>query len=402
MQRESGINSYRVVLICHFNNELISKKLKVSNGQEFAPWIYEFIKLFSDQKKIELHVISPHSKIYKCKTIRFSNSVTLHFFPNYRLGKVFSKFSQEFNIKSDYVFHRKTIYRKCSKIKPDIIHLFGAENPYYSASGLKLSEKYPIVLTIQGIINHVQENSKYISYKKDLEIRLVKKIVHFGVRDNDMINFIKSNNSSPIFHYHDIPIKEVKKIDNRIKRYDLIFFARIVKTKGIEDYLLLIKLLKEKFKHNIYAAVIGHCEERYENFLKSIIDQYEIKDRIHWIGCMKNIDDIHGIVVQSRIIVLPTYADTIPGTILEGIQLKIPVISYKVGGIPTLNSRRNSILLADKGDVEMLYQHTVTLLENQDFINKLVDNAYYTFQEGWGFSDLKNSIVSMYDQVMNK
>jgi glycosyltransferase involved in cell wall biosynthesis len=401
MHRESGINSYKVVLICHFNNDVISKILKVSNSQEFAPWIYEFIKLFSDEKKIRLHVISPHSKIYKCKTIRFSNSVTLHFFPNYRLGKVFSRFSQEFNIKSDYFFHRKTIYRICSKIKPDIIHLFGAENPYYSASGLGLSEKYPIVLTIQGIINHVLERSKYISYKKDLEIRLVKKIVHFGVRDSEMINFIENNNSSPIFHYHNIPIKEVKKNNYRIKKYDLIFFARIVKTKGIEDYLLLIKLLREKYKKNIYAAVIGHCEQGYENFLRSIIAQYGLQGCIHWIGRMNNIDDIHGIVVQSRIIVLPTYADTIPGTILEGIQLKIPVISYKVGGIPALNNRRNSILLADKGDVEMLYQHTVTLLENQVFLNKLVNNAHVTFQESWGSSLLKNSILSMYDRVIN-
>jgi len=54
---------------------------------------------------------------------------------------------------SDFRLNKNYIKNIIIKINPDIIHLFGAENAYYSSTILQFRNKYPIVITVQGFIS---------------------------------------------------------------------------------------------------------------------------------------------------------------------------------------------------------------------------------------------------------
>ena len=64
--------------------------------------------------------------------------------------------------------------------------------------------------------------------------------------------------------------------------------------------------------------------------------------------------DVFKEAIKAKICVLPTYYDVIPGTIIESMFMKIPVVAYAVGGIPTLNDNVETVRLVDKYDINGL------------------------------------------------
>jgi len=53
-----------IAWICHFTNSEIQHIIKPWNRiNEIAPWITQLAKLFESEKRIELHIISPHEYI---------------------------------------------------------------------------------------------------------------------------------------------------------------------------------------------------------------------------------------------------------------------------------------------------------------------------------------------------
>lgn len=386
------------MVLCHFSNDVITDLLGVNSRREFAPWIYEFILLFANDKNYELNIIAPHSAVWSYRRVVFSESVMFHFIPDYKIRGL-GELNNRINRYVNYSLHRWRICKICDTINPSLIHLFGAENPYYGLAALDLLNKYPVVVTIQGVVNHVREKGVMIDYRKRVEVKIIERVHHFGVRDKDMIEFIQAHNSKAILHHHEIPIKHVKSDIIPEGTYDLIFFARVVKSKGIEDFIEIVKLLSNE-RPSIKAAVIGGGDKIYVDYIIEKIKDLGISENIRWVGVLDTIDQVHRHVVGSRLVVLPTYADTIPGTILESFQLGVPVIAYAVGGIPSLNLSRESIALIEKGDINKLALRSMELLNDDVKRNTLGKNAKETFTERWGSNKLLEQFVGMYSSVL--
>ena len=125
----------KVVWICHFSNDHIQEILQPRRRiDEFAPWISNFIKVLQNKEDIDLHIISPHRWISRYKTFH-ENGITYHFFnpgiPFY--GKNWPFFFP-FDRITNYFFNKRNIAKIVNRIEPEIIHLIGAENSYYSSS----------------------------------------------------------------------------------------------------------------------------------------------------------------------------------------------------------------------------------------------------------------------------
>ena len=64
----------------------------------------------------------------------------------------------------------------------------------------------------------------------------------------------------------------------------------------------------------------------------------------------------------------------------QAMQLELPLVVYKTTGTPTFNRKKECVLIAEKGNVEELAQHMLTLMENPEKAEILKRNAR-EFQE---------------------
>ena len=418
----------RVVLLCHYwSDEMAEMVGRKHYFQELSPWIQETLNGFKNKKDVELHVVAPN---YASNTDLdcTKDGIQFHFYhysPTWLsvlsvpLIKAFVKHLEPYKIAerlANTLTGFKTPARNASRIirniNPDLIHLYGSENPDYAAPALKLKEEYPMLLTAQGYVC-LQPPSRMFLEKKFFEYRLkYERLINNTVKYMTVTRHVSLDdfkvNEMHYFGmceklYYVTAITKVPKVDALVteKKFDLVYYARIDKNKGIEDLIDVISLLKEKGR-TLKTLVMGRGSESYVELLKEIIKNKRLDDIIEFAGFIEKHDDVYKLAAQARLMVLPTHNDGIPNTVREAMFMKLPVLANNVGGIPRFNENRHCIHLVESGDVEGLANGICKMLDDVAYRDELVNNAYQEAHEVYSPDAVYEQTVSAYKDVVEQ
>jgi glycosyltransferase involved in cell wall biosynthesis len=354
----------KVLWICHFSNSTVQAILKPWKPvAQYAPWIGYTVPIFEKMKDIDLYVISPHEYIHGIRQFEL-RGVHYSFFNPYipfwgRHWPVWFKWDGW----TKYRKNKRLVGRIVKQIDPDVIHLQGAENPYYSSTVLQFMGKVPIVVNLQRInLDFLTVNS----YRAKIERSIVKNASTFSIRTKTMKKQIIGYRPDANIYWINYGMPDYKPIPVQ-KEFDVVFFARVCKEKGIEDLIKALGLVREILPQ-VSLMIIGGVGERYKAYLSQMAEVNGVGNIIHWKGYLQSLDLVHREASKARISVLPTYNDIIPGTIIESMQLGLPVVSYKAGSIPELNEEKEIVLLSEIGDIEGLAESMLKLLSDNDLL----------------------------------
>ncbi len=387
----------KVAWICHFYNEEIQSVLHPSvKKAEMAAWIPQFVKLFEKIDTVELHVIAPDSYVVGYKHIKL-RGINYHIFnPDiFIFGyNLLDKF--KFNARIEYLFNKIIIRRIIKKIKPDIIHLFGAENAYYSSSIMQFKKRFPVLISVQGFISKTNMPlNPWLRKRIKIEKQILSGFKHIAYCAKSVANDILKFNPKAVLHFHDYPVPEIKPIKTD-KKFDLVFFARVCKDKGFDDLLQALLILKQSIP-DIQLCVIGESSHYYTQLAIKL----GIGGNIYWAGRLPTLDDVHLLAIHAKISVLPSYYDTIPGTIIESMFMKLPVVAYSTGGIPEINDKEEYITLVNAGDIKTLAEKILWILQNPDVQKEKSESAYKRAIKMFDNSKIPDDILNAYNLVIN-
>ena len=387
----------KVLWICGFSNLQLNNILKPwKKANESAPWITNLIKLFENQNEIELHVV------FKYSHIAFSKNFILNgvYYHAVRIGlplwggNGFKNFRIDYY--SDQYFWKYKTRLIVNKLRPDIIHLHGFENEF-AQTILQFEDEFPVFITIQGYIGKSTVSNKFIEYRKKIEAKIIGSFNYYGIRTKTMETDIKTLNSKAKTYWHQYPFVQIEPL-NKGKIYDIVFFARVTKDKGIGDLLEALSKLRDVGK--IYSLlVIGNGQLE---FYKELASRLNISNQIIWAGFLETQQQVHELVSQSSITVLPTYHDMIPGTIIESLFLKIPVIAYDVGSIHELNSQHNIVELVEKFNIEELAKKIDLFLVNSNLRKERSELGYEKIKSKFSskITEERNNLIEIYENVI--
>lgn len=388
----------KVVWLCHFSNSEIQKHIKPHKEVgEYAPWINNLLPLFENNPEIELHVIVRHKWLSRTRTFKL-RGINYYFIP-YGIpfiGRPWPSFFR-LDLWSNYFLFKQKVKRIVNKINPHIIHLHGAENEFSSAI-TQFHNKYPIFITIQGFVHKSSSNSAVVKKRKGKELEILKKLQHFGIRTQTMGEDVRRINKSAVLHWHSYRQVWPSFIEGATKEYDIVFFARISKEKGIGDLIQVLPIIKQRIEH-VKLCVIGGGKK--EPWLE-MATQLNVQDNIVWLGFLPTQDEVHKYVSKAKVSVLPTYHDIISGTIIESLFLKIPVVAYNVGSIHEVNRDGEVISLVEKGDIEGLASSIIELLQNDKLRHERAESGYRQAKKMFSKEDIqvKHEILTAYKEVI--
>ena len=169
--------------------------------------------------------------------------------------------------------------------------------------------------------------------------------------------------------------------------------------KGIEDAFKALSKVKG-FKPDISMEIIGSTEPSYLISLKQLARDLDIVENIEFKGFIPTQKEMHVEVMKARISILPTYNDTIPGTIVESMLLGLPVISYKTGGVPDINKDGEYIILVEQGDVEGLSKEIIKLLNNNDELISLGGKAKIYASKEFDNTNSADLLIKAYKEII--
>jgi glycosyltransferase involved in cell wall biosynthesis len=395
------MNKIKIVWICHFGNDEIKKIVGSKENIFAAPWISELITLFRNKDEIELTIISPN--YYNNKFEFFNLGKIQVYLYKYRLSMLPAR---AYNFAFNYKTATNSILKIVNDVKPDIIHLHGSENPHYAVSVISLIDKYPILVTIQGFVSlsSIPKNliSRYIRWNRvRIERKINTKASYFTIANEEGLKTLnKFTNTAKIYRDHYPTTKpEVSSTDFPQKKYDIVYYARISKDKGIEDLIEAIKLLK-KARPEIKAIIIGGGNTNYINHIKSLIESYKLNKNVILAGFQVTQQDVFKLAVRASVYVLPTHFDGIPGSIREAMFLKIPVVAYAVGGIPSFNDEEECITLVENQNINALVEKIGLVLDDTIRTNKLVENAYRLITDKYDNNKIYSNLISIYSSIL--
>lgn len=394
------ISRIKVVWLCHFTNSEMQKILNpIKKVNEYAPWIPPYINLVREINNIELHVVAPHEYIKGVKYF-FLQGVHYYFYNAHMpiIGRHWPGFFK-WDYLTNFYSNKRIVKKLINKIKPNLIHLHGAENAYFSSTILQFLGKFPIIFTLQGMISLSTEKKSYqIKKRIKIEKTILSKIQHAFYSTETMKIQMNEFNTKIKFYWNDYPTGLVEKvIDSKI--YDLVFFARITKDKGIGDLIKALAIIKKEIC-DISLCVIGGGKLE---FWKKLAKEENVSENIQWIGFLPTQKEVHQIASKAKISVLPTYHDMIPGTIIESMLLDLPVVAYDVGSIKEINSKEEIVTLVNKNDIKGLANAILILLKNSNLRNDIGNKGLIRAREMFLNKNhqIKSELLLAYQTAIN-
>ncbi len=153
----------------------------------------------------------------------------------------------------------------------------------------------------------------------------------------------------------------------------MVCVGRLCEQKG---QLLLIEAAKKLAHANVDFELVlaGDGEMRPE--IEVLIAQYALQNRVTITGWISS-EAVRQHILNSQVLVLPSFAEGLPVVIMEAMSLKRPVISTYIAGIPELVKDGENGWLCVAGDVEDLTRAMKRALSTPSERLQQMGNAAY-------------------------
>lgn len=279
-------------------------------------------------------------------------------------------------------------YLKARNEEFDIIHSHYSIPQGLAGALIKKAAKKPLVLTVHG------------SDVTGLgSTPIFRPILRWVLRSSDIIIAVSEHLKERLIDLGAAPEK-IKVIHNGVdpaKRSKgsakrIVFVGALVKQKGVDLLLNACKLLEED-KREVELYIVGDGPERKN--LERLASKLGLKN-VTFTGY---VDDLDTVFTTESTLVLPSREEGFGITILEAMARGIPVIASNTGGIPEIISEGVNGLLFEREDVGQLYRSIVTLLEDESFRKKLIDEGLKTVKK-FSWEKMVDEVGTVYEELL--
>lgn len=413
----------KVAWICSFSNAeirdlLLYKKslinrlafrligIDITKVSDSAIWNVNAIKEAEKFSDMELHIICL-TRFLKNKQQDFElRNVHYHFLREensawYRFlfHQLFTRYSSRFHK------NRRAVKNKMIEISPDIVHVMGAENPYYSLSLLDVPSTIPTIIQLQALLDRIKDDpriklgKKSPYYRGGIEKEIIRKADYIGTKVQTFKDYILKE-INPNARFLDITLAMAQDInlEECKKEYDFVYFALNVSKAG-EEALRTFSIIHQRHPE-LTLDIIGGYDDALKERFDAIISGNNLQNAVFLEGRLATHEDVISQIRKARFALLPLKMDFVPNTIREAMANGLPVVTTITDGTPQLNSIRQSVLLSPQDDYEAMADNVDLLLNDSKFANTLRENAALTEKERYSNYDIINDWHKAYYAIL--
>ncbi len=380
-------------------------KLSKPVPTEFAIWNTNGINELKNRPEIELHIVAPLYWISRKGLCYEEEGVFYHFFRNQQGNLFFLVWREIYKLLIGKNYgtpaNRKRILKYVEQIKPDVIHLIGAENSQYAMSIFDFGNNYPVLVQLQTLLNDPDIQTKTSRYKDGAknESKVLKKARYIGSIGNKWRDIIKAKiNNEAISLRTSLAVSEKVSRCQRQTEYDFVYYSFNINKAG--DLAIEAFGLAHKQNPKLTLHMIGGYDDAFKMKLDERIAYYGIQDAVTFEGLLPTHDDVIEHSKKARFALLPIRFDITPSTIREAFSNGLPVITTITSGTPDLNSNGQCVLLSEVGDHQALADNIIRLAEDEKLAETLAENGYKYMEARVSNKQVADTWVEAYKAII--
>jgi N,N'-diacetylbacillosaminyl-diphospho-undecaprenol alpha-1,3-N-acetylgalactosaminyltransferase len=242
------------------------------------------------------------------------------------------------------------LWRIFRREKFDIVHTFTIKPNIYGAFAARLAGTRIVINHVTGLgYVHTENTTKTFLLRLLLSVlyRISFKICHRIIFQNpedfkilksfldpQKVLLIKGTGvDTDYFDRKQADQKQVERLKNELKISNksvvITLIARLLRHKGVEEFIEAAKLLLPRYPDLIFLVVGWKDEGNPSAVTDDFIAQARRQERVVFLGKR---DDIREILAITDIYALPSYREGIPRTVMEAMSMERPVVASDVPG----------------------------------------------------------------------
>ncbi len=282
-------------------------------------------------------------------------------------------FNNNINYKKYYILRKNKFFLLefisfCSllfnilKNKPDIIHLITLKPVIYGSIISRLMNIKGVVISFTGLGYFFTNNrnkkfffSNYL-FSKLLRIGLSNKNIFIIYQNNDDKNLISEiidlpNICSTIINGSGVNLDTFNYISENLNTLNIIMASRLLKDKGVIEYIESAKILKTKYPNSNFYLAGKIDEDNPESLTEKELNYFKSNSPVIFLGHKDNINKLYS---NANIVVLPSYREGSPKSLIEASSSGRAIVTTDVPGCRDVVINNQTGILVKSKNIESL------------------------------------------------
>jgi len=178
----------------------------------------------------------------------------------------------------------------------------------------------------------------------------------------------------------------------------VLLHSRMLKTKGVYDFLEAAKLLKGRMPVRMVLAGAPDPHNPASVTLPTL-EEWNKQGHVEYWGQKENMPEI---IKRSSVVALPSfYGEGVPRSLIEAASAARPVVAYDIAGCREIVRDRVNGFLAPAGDVEALAGNIERLLVDDDLRTRMGAEGRRIVEKEFGVRRVAGETLDLYEKLMS-
>lgn len=306
----------------------------------------------------------------------------------------------------------KVTYELSKKIKdiaPDLVFSYFSKPVIFGTLAAKIGKVPNIIGMLEGLgytfTDQPQGLSKKTKLIKSLQVLLYK----VALPQLDKLIFLNPDDPIDLLHKYKIKMKRVEVLGgigldledytyqpvlNFERPISFIFVGRLLKEKGIYDFIAAAQIVKEKYPQTQFT-VLGAIDASNLGALKKVeLDKLISLQIVNYPG---QVDNVKEWLVDSDVFVLPSYREGVPLSTQEAMAIGRAVITTDVAGCRETVVDGVNGFLVDKWNPQALAEKMTYFIENPEQVGIMGYESRKMAQKKFDATEVNKRLLAILD-----
>ncbi len=302
--------------------------------------------------------------------------------------------------------HLLKIYKK---IKPDVVHQITMKPVVYGSVVAKL-------LKIKGVVNAISGlGYNFTAERRTFTSKIILKLMKYAFNRNQVaIIFQNEDDENELkllgavnkrneivrikgsgvdlnnFSFSDFP---------SFTKIKILFPARMLWDKGVKELQEATELLKPKYIDKIQFILCGMADkDNKAGVTEEYLNNWSDGEFVNWIGFEENMVDVYK---NSHIVVLPSYREGMPKSLLEACSVGRPIITTNASGCKECVDEGNNGFKVPVGSSKKLAEAIEKLINDETLIRKMSVQSRKKAEKEFDVKAVVSTHIDIYNKIGN-